>query len=203
MNKKGTTLIEVVVAMGIFAILATIIVGAFVLILNMKALTSTMKEAQQKLRMAIELTSRLSRQAKRVSVSGAQIGAQPGAGNILDLYFDSDTATRFSVTQDGDGRNKLYSEECGTFNNATGDCIQWGINKNDLLGGELDLNDRPTNIPGDTITNYVFVVTVGDGNTPALEIKLDGTINNIRQYYDNQFNIDNYVILESLPWAWD
>jgi Tfp pilus assembly protein PilW len=52
--------------MGLFAILASIIIGAFVLILSMRTLVSNMNESQQKTRMALELVSRLARQANRV-----------------------------------------------------------------------------------------------------------------------------------------
>jgi prepilin-type N-terminal cleavage/methylation domain-containing protein len=68
MSKRGVTLVEIMVSMGLFAVLASIIVGAFVMTLNMKTLVTNMKESQQKTRMALEILSRLARQANRVEV---------------------------------------------------------------------------------------------------------------------------------------
>ncbi|MDD3481152.1 MAG: prepilin-type N-terminal cleavage/methylation domain-containing protein, partial [Patescibacteria group bacterium] len=78
--KKGFSLVEIVVAMGIFIVVMTLAVGAFVTVSRMKGLTSTMKESQQKVRIAMEMMTRLARQAEKVSVSLD--------GNTLDLYFD-------------------------------------------------------------------------------------------------------------------
>lgn len=175
--KKGVTLIELVVAMGIFSIIATLVVGAFVLILNMKSLTSNMRESQQKLRMAIELTSRLSRQAEVAMVS---------SGNkTLTLYQGGETpsATRFII----DANGSLYQEDCLTVDSSAEDCTTtgWSNHKIDLLGGNILL---------DSSSNFAK-----NGAKPAtLDINLIGVIPGTKAFNSDRLTINNTVVLESL-----
>lgn len=196
MNKKGITLIEVMVAMGLFAILSTLIVGAFVVVLNMKALTSTMKETQQKLRTSLELISRLGRQADRVEIYNSS-NQMAERGQVVDLYFASDgtnpSATRFKIaptTKTGETNVfSLYMQECQTFTSK--DCTAWDPSENDLLDGRLTLD-----------ANSIFELTVTEpGNPPTLSIILNGQITNLNKYYQNEFSLENKVILENLPWS--
>lgn len=194
MRKKGITLVEVMVSMGLFAVLASIIVGAFVLILNMRTLVSNMKESQQKTRMALELVSRLARQANQVEILNPNPTA-PGVGNTIILYFPSQVttnppATKFVIGSIITGSEiTLYSQDCiGWVANT---CNSWS-SSNDLLSGLVSLEQ----------TSFVLSA-VPPANPPTLSIILNGTINGISNnpYYSNSFNIDNKVILESLPWA--
>jgi prepilin-type N-terminal cleavage/methylation domain-containing protein len=194
MRKKGITLVEVMVSMGLFAVLASIIVGAFILILNMKTLVSGMKESQQKTRMALELVSRLARQANRVVVSNYS-NTSLAQGNIVDFYFPSATpatppSTRFTIgSMVSGGKITLYSKDCIGWGSGT--CNVWTA-PNDLLGGLVSLEQ----------TNFMLSA-IPPANPPTLSITLNGIINGVstNPYYSNNFNIDNKVILESLPWA--
>ena len=84
--KKGFSLLEVVVAMGIFTIIATLVVGAFVMISQMRVLVSITRENQQKTRVAMEMITRLSRQADKVFIQDE--------GKTLILRFNTDNPTR-------------------------------------------------------------------------------------------------------------
>lgn len=191
MKKKGFTLIEMVVAMGIFALLSTIIIGAYVVVLNMKALTSTMKENQQKMRTTIELISRLSRQADRVEVRDAT--GIVSSSNTVVLYFYSGTpnlsATRFVIGPIGGSSNPttLYTQNCTSMSDQS--CTSWE-SPDDLLGGTVDLET----------TSYFSISAAQVANIPTLSFKLNGKIKSMTDnpYYSNTFNIENSVILESL-----
>lgn len=89
--KKGYTIIELIVSMAIFMVAVSLVVGAFATVVRLKTLSSNMKESQQKIRIALEMVTRLSRQAEVVKVSDD--------GKIVDLYFDASSAakTRFQI----------------------------------------------------------------------------------------------------------
>lgn len=185
--RKGMTLIEVIVALGIFSVIATVAVGAFILVLNLKALTSTTKETQQKLRTAIEIISRLSRQANEVPTPTL-------SGKELVLYFDNPggrLGTRFKIETFG-GKNTLTQADCTDWDTTNGtNCSTWATQK-DLLEGPITLDSSSRfEISG---TNVALTTA-----PPSLSIILNGTISvNSNAYYSNTFNIDNKVIFESI-----
>lgn len=124
MRKKGMTLVEVTVAMAIFVTITTLVVGAFVTVTRMKSLTSVMRESQQKIRVANEMVTRLSRQANAVTVADG--------GKTLNLYFaNNDWITAFKIKEQS-GEYSLFIND----NNTT---------DIDLLGGVTILNNNDTN----------------------------------------------------------
>lgn len=182
MTKRGMTLIELVVAMAIFMIIAMIAVGAFTSAVRMKKLTATMRESQQKLRISLEMISRLSRQANGVTVTSDN--------KTLVLRFKdktgSETFSEFTIEQSGSNYD-LFLKECTAL--VSSHCPD--SNKEQLLGGVVSLTDQ---------SSFSF-------NTnqlpPYLTIKLDGKIvgadsmtNN--PYYTDDLNIKSSVILENL-----
>lgn len=78
--KKGFSLIEVVLSLGLFTLSASLIIGAFVAVSRIKSTTADIREAQQKSRIAIEMITRLSRQAEKVIVTNE--------GKDLELHFN-------------------------------------------------------------------------------------------------------------------
>jgi prepilin-type N-terminal cleavage/methylation domain-containing protein len=176
--KRGISLVELVVAMGIFSIIATLVVGAFVVILNMKGLVSTMRESQQKLRVAIETTSRLSRQAEAVGIS-------PNKRELtLFQNVGQPTMTKFIITADG-----LYEQNCLTVNADDQACTSWDANQIDLLGGTMKL---------DITTGTGSQFRKNGAKPTTLEVNLVGKIEGAKSYYNDQFQINNVVVLESL-----
>lgn len=193
MNKKGSSIIELVVAMGIFMVVATIAVGAFVTVSRMKAMTNTMKESQQKLRIAVELVTRLSRQANKVTVTGTAPDTQ-----TLNLYFagTNPSATRFQLKtdvltlSDGSSKNvyKLFMTDCTALSGLN--CATWG-QEIDLLGGTIYL---------DRTGGFAKKITE---SAPYLDIVFNGKITDMPQnpnnpYYNDTLSLKTSVILESL-----
>lgn len=176
MIKKGVTLVELLVAMAIFLIIVTIVVGAFTSVSRMKALTSTMKESQQKTRIALEMITRLSRQAEKVVVSNN--------GKIVDLYFNIEETdatnilgSRFEIS----GSELLYGECSGSLT-----CAQNITDRKNLYEG-ITLNsanssfEKTGTIP--PTLNVILVGNIGDGSST---------------YFSDELTIDTTVILEAI-----
>lgn len=192
MNRKGMTIIEIVVAMAIFMVVVTLVIGAFVTVVRMKTLTSTMKESQQKTRIAVEMISRLSRQAERINLSGATTPKR-----ILELYFNIDDAAKrsgikFEIEQTGATSDyELYMTDCITF--ATdGSCASTGWNtiRTNLLGGTYTLNGASG-----------FLLNPSTPIPPSLQIIFDGKIRGLsptNMYYSDDFKVETEVLLEGL-----
>lgn len=180
MVKKGYTLLELIVAMGIFVISLSLMVGAFVTISRMKALTSSMKEVQQKSRITIERISRLARQSDRAFVSPD--------GKTLDLYFSSETtnisAERFQIT--ADAINQHYCTDPNLETNKFCDATKWGPGSN-MLGSQMiplpsSVFEKKGTIP------------------PVLDIRLEIEIGTLvgNPYYRDNLVVSTEVILEGI-----
>jgi len=131
MRKRGLTLIELMVAMTIFVTVMTLSVGGFVAISKSRATIGTMKETQQKVRIANEMIVRYAKQADYVKISTA--------GDTLDLYFDfsSDvlrSAKRFELSRTD---QDLVYYECKplSFDPISKLCTDWSGSRSSLLGG--------------------------------------------------------------------
>lgn len=175
--KKGYTIVEVVVAMGIFVVILTLLVGGFAAVSRMKALSSTMKETQQKTRNALERITRLARQAEKVEIGGN--------GDTLDLYFNISTsnkyAYRFEIKNNG-----LYQSECS----GSLQCNNW-TNSQNLYEGVNLLNEISKD------SKFVKINSI----PPTLEVELFGKVpsplgNN--PYYTDEINLKTTIILEAI-----
>lgn len=174
-KKKGTTLIEIIVAMTIFLVVVTIAVGAFVTVSRMKALTSTMKNTQQKTRIAIEMLSRLSRQAEKATVSPD--------GNNLTLYFDikgsNPDAVKFALED-----NTLNYYSCNLMNGI--DCSTWD-SPTDLFGTDIVIDA--------SLSSFKKIGSI----PPLLDISITNeTAEQENPYYEDRIDIDTTIILESI-----
>jgi prepilin-type N-terminal cleavage/methylation domain-containing protein len=177
-SKSGFSIIELVVAMAIFLVVITLAVGAFVSVSRMKALTSTMKEAQQKTRIVLEKITRLARQAEKIKVTNS--------GNTVVLYYNLKTspyAYRFQITDD----NKLLQSECS----GSIECTTWSAST-ELYEGITLLNDS------DAGKDSKFVVL--GSIPPTLSVDLYGKISNAHNnpYYSNEINLNTIIILEAI-----
>ena len=199
-KKRGVTLIELVVATAIFAVVTTMAVGAFVTVSRMQTLTNNMKNTQQKLRVAIEMVSRLARQAQVVLVvNNNDVISGDTITSTVDMYFGLDentkvpqSASRFEIKDyDGSGLSLYYSEcriikaDTKKCSNVTGEGWQ---TPNDLLSGPLRLDGTSRFIkigaipPTLTVTLH-DVPAVGASNDP---------------YYTDNMNIVNEIVLEQI-----
>lgn len=173
--KKGLTLVELIVAMAIFLTVITLAVGAFVTISRMKSLTSTMKETQQKTRIAMEMITRLSKQAEKIIVSNE--------GKTLELYFDTKnpaeaTGAKFEIN----GISLFYSTCSGnlfcTVNNL------WSDQKDLYSGIEIQADSK-----------FEKIGTI----PPQLSVEIHGKIvNGNSNYFSDDINMETTIILEGI-----
>lgn len=184
MNKKGTTLLEVVVAMSIFAVVAVIAVDAFVSVSKTRALSGNMRESQQKIRIAMETFSRLAKNAEM---------AKPSS-NVVELYFDTDSkpkAARFIISG-----NKLYFEKC-----IPNDPLVPIIAGNCESNGTWEIENDSTNFFGGSLSvdpPSAFSYSFDEINGPTLTFNLHATLSGVSPFYSDDMKLKNTVILESL-----
>lgn len=180
MSRKGLTIIELVVSMAIFMVIATIAIGAFISVVRLKALTSVMKESQQKVRLATEMITRMSRQAEKVVVTN---------GDTLELYFNisdgipaNDSAVRFNMYASGN----LFITDCLAISNKS--CTNWSLAPSNLMSGVVTLDYANSGFTkSGTIPASLSVVLTG---------KIQGTVMN--EYSNDSFKMETAVILENL-----
>jgi len=177
--KKGFSLLEVVVAMGIFTIIATLVVGAFVMISQMRVLVSITRENQQKTRVAMEMITRLSRQADKVFIQDE--------GKTLILRFNTDNPTRAMESRFQIGPNgELFYGEC------SGPACTVTTHNNIYRGVALKADSHFEKIGTIPAKLRVFL----NGN-----IELPGgspTTTERRAYYSNEITLETLVILERI-----
>ncbi len=182
MERKGVTLIELVVSMGLFAIIATLTISAYVTISNMKALTSATRESQQKLRIATETISRLSKQADVVTLDTT--------GHDLRLYFNTKTTTptgvRFYI--DTATETIMYYNRCETAIQPNDiSCSLW-TEDTDMFTGSVRV--RPT----------TAFSRINDRGLPTLNLQIYGYFPFVadKPYYKRDFELTTTTILEGL-----
>lgn len=209
-KKKGMTLIELMVAMAIFSIVLVIAVGSFIQMNNLRALAMNARESQQKLRMAIEVMSRYSRQADRVIVAEEQ-GDQYKEVRLFFNTKDSNPANWYAVKFKFEGTPITLNEyQCKPTTATDDNCTVagWG-NPQDLLGGEVELlsdadggvNGFRKNEPVSFRDPATMNVTDEDIVIPtSLYIRMSGVIgqNSDNLFYKNDFDIQTRIILENV-----
>jgi prepilin-type N-terminal cleavage/methylation domain-containing protein len=187
MKKRGLTLIELMVAMTIFILVMTLSIGGFVAISKYRVLIGTMKETQQKIRVANEMIIRYSKQAEYASIAIT--------GDSLELFFDIDNATvrsakKFAVSTDG--QNDLLYFECVTPSNSSTSCKDssgnpnWGTSTS-LLGGK----DKKI-----FLSDISDVFNLSSSFPSVLELSL--TVSNDPLGYGGDMRIENAIILGNL-----
>lgn len=187
MRRKGFTLVEVIVAMGIFLIVLTLAISAFISVTKLKALTQTMKEVQQKTRITTEMITRLSRQSDKVVVDDTN------QAKTVDLFFNlhNDSPNygyQFKIQKDALGNEgKLLMLECFPTESST-ICDTGWVNESVLLGDSVKL-----------YFDNSYFKKVGT-MPPTLEVNIKGIITNINNnpYYSNDLTIDTSAALEGI-----
>ncbi|MDD3481199.1 MAG: hypothetical protein PHW75_03190, partial [Patescibacteria group bacterium] len=151
-----------------------------------------MKESQQKVRIAMEMMTRLARQAEKVSVSLD--------GNTLDLYFDieedSRSGVRFEIDDSNTGDtiedNTLTYSECSSNNMSdTGVICNLWSDPIDLLGDSIYIKNV-----ADADSNFTKVGSI----PPSLEFNLYTKIGTetTSSYYSDEMTLETEIILENL-----
>ncbi|MEI7690660.1 MAG: type II secretion system protein [bacterium] len=213
-KKRGMTLIELMVAMGIFTVITTLAVGSFVAVSRMRMYALNLKESQQKVRIITEMISRYARQADTVIVEDDSTIVPPedGKGKIVKMYFKTDTidtalnksyASRFDIKSEG-GVYKMKYYECKPTPTtpATRLCLDGSLVGVDLFSGSMQLdktskfvlnnnsNLKSTAGPTENVKAYA----------PSLNVILHSQLNKTTDPYYNSdaFDIETKVILENL-----
>lgn len=115
-SKKGFSLIELVVAMGIFTLAVTMATAIFVTINRLNIRGVAMKDAQQNARLALEEISRTVRGSKEVSITPIP----PPSVSTQQLTIKTDTTSYvFSVS----GNGILQKTEGSLTSNITSDRV--------------------------------------------------------------------------------
>jgi prepilin-type N-terminal cleavage/methylation domain-containing protein len=104
-NNQGFTLIELMVSLGLFAILSTIVISSFINFSNIQAKTSVMKDNQQKIRTALDQMIKQIKEAKTVVIDESDPSEK-----VIDLTYTEapGAAARYKITSDGG----LWYSEC-------------------------------------------------------------------------------------------
>jgi len=203
-NKPGMTIVELLVAMGIFTIVTTLAVGSFVAITRMRMFALNLKESQQKVRIITEMISRYAKQADAVTVSPD--------GKKVEMYFKLDTvnesnqayASSFKI-YDSNGIYLMKYNEC-TPTPTELECLSSptigeGV---DLFTGKMKLDPGS----GFDINNNVILKNNSaepleemPATKPSIDIVLISKLNDqtVMPYYNSDyFEIRTKVVLENL-----
>ncbi len=184
MKKRGITLVEIIVATGIFMILISLAVGAFITFSNAKSLSVKMRNSQEKVRVALDMMTKLSQQASEVRIVSVNNEQRLVLTNEATGEGGSSTAAQFIIGAPDatSGLSELYylecSSSCGGFESVSASTGQ------KLLGGELKLSSA---------SGFSRKLV---NNLPYLDIKLNGsTGSQTKVYYSDSFSVETGVII--------
>ena len=213
-QKKGMTLVELLVAMTIFTTATTIAIGSFVAVSRIRMVTLNMKETQQKVRITLEMINRYARQADRVSVRPGELGE---ADKRVYMIFKESSLTErygasFLIGTDGDNKGKIIYFNCSgsLINLATVDyCSDWGTGIAILGGRTVRVNNTSyfklnsdIKANGNTISPISGSTNGGYYDSPTLLTSLEsyvGSNSGSDPYYNSDyFKIISKVILENV-----
>ena len=183
-KNKGSTLLEILVAMTIFSLVMTLAVAAFLNIMRTKSFTSTMKNTQYKVRIATEIVNRLSREANRVKASRVE------GGHFMELFYENPSTTelsalRFEITADG----YLMLYECANTTSLNiCDGNNW-INPINIIGEDyvVSLDESYFIMRGGIDSVVEFGVSVASRNSE-----------DVSDYYSDKISVTTSSVLENL-----
>lgn len=196
-SKKGTTLVELIVAMAIFTVVSSLAISSFITVMRMKELGTNMKNSQQKARVALEQITRLARQADKVEITTS------GGNYALKLYFLASTtksAVKFSFysTNWAEANNPtgtIYYDSCQTMSGNTCSDADWAASYNagqDLFGGQGILK-----LYNATVVNKF---EIDDVLPPTLNISINGKIpgGSNNAFFSDSMVINTKAIMENI-----
>jgi len=205
-TKKGMTIIELMVAMGIFTVVTTLAVGSFVAVSRMRMFALNLKESQQKIRIVTEMVSRYAKQADTVTLDPT--------GKSIDLYFKSDTVNPPSVNQAYASRFEIYNSGANGYQiryyecrptSLIPQCLDGMVPEEgvDLFSGNMRLDESSAfglnNNNNDKLKEDENAVP--PAFMPSLDILLISKLNEregFPYYNSDYFEIKTKIILENL-----
>jgi prepilin-type N-terminal cleavage/methylation domain-containing protein len=114
--RRGYTIIELLVAMGLFAIFSVLMITSFVSFTSIHAKSIAMKDSQQKIRSSLDQMIKQTKEATSVTIDTT---SDPN-NKVLTLYFkEPNAAARYSLKTTS-GRAVLNYSECNITGIMTG-----------------------------------------------------------------------------------
>jgi len=159
-NKSGFTLIELIVSMGIFLIVLSMGVGAFTAITRLKAVSSNIRDSQQKMRVATDMINRYSRQADSIDVTSSP-------SQSVVLYFKPGAVGVSAIKYQVSGtvpNQDLRAYACSAYNGSFTTCTAWSTGVS-LLSNNMKIGNTDN-----------FSLS-GAGKLVVLTTRLTGDIN--------------------------
>lgn len=159
--KKGFTLLELIVSIGIFAFVLLSVTGIFQQVINVQRKAFAAQDIEESIRFAFEIMSKEIRTAER-NFTGECANIPNGAmyavgGNTLYFQNQADDCVAYFVQNDGTGVNRLYVSRTPV----SGVNAQWPITPNDINISNVTFTAYTTGQPAVNIRLTVAPVTTG------------------------------------------
>ncbi len=186
-QKRGMTIIELVIAVTLFTVVVTLAIGGFTAVARMKTLMVDMKNTQQKARLIYETVYRFAKEADVVTVSSDHNKL------VLDYFDDAGSreVQKIFVLEDEQSASFMYYSCLGTDNYAEGEYdTNIACNKEELLTGTRTSTYEITKVNGEGFFTYEKSIP------PTLSLRM--VIKNTRSDNDPEIKLDNVIILENV-----
>lgn len=196
-KSAGFTLIELMVSMGLFTILSTIVIMSFVSFANIQARTAAMRDSQQKVRMALDQMTRQIKEASTIVIDDANqritltFKEDPYAQARYEINVNQLRYSECNITASTD----IYKQCSDTYKLTTGGFLFQDMLASNVANG----SGRILLQTGSTIEWNSPKNSTGDQNNmaPSVHIKLVGKIDyGGNQNYNDDFTLDTVIALE-------
>lgn len=167
MTKRGFTLIEIMTAVSIFAVVMTISMGAILQVFNTNRKSEALKAVMDNLNLTVESMSREIRFGRDYDC-----GAEGGDTNCSG----SEDTMRFTAS---DGREIVYELADGTIYKST----DGGAGFLPVTAAEIEISD---------LSFYVLGTLAGDALQPKVIIKIKGTAG-VKDVDETDFTLQTLV----------
>ena len=220
----GFTIVELMVAMGLFSVLTVLVFVSFVNIANIRTKTGSMKDSQQKIRMVTDQMTRMTKEASKV-----MIDKDPGDGDHNGVYYTltltynkikmgggtaaaktvkyvimnrpspSTSVSLFRIDNNCFFASKPLCEEMVESDAGYDYPLDMLSGKNDT--GSLGLKTSASLFDWAVYQPDPAVPGVAYFSPPAVRIKLAGIYSNVSAEYDDAFSIDTSVVLSDASYG--
>lgn len=208
-NKKGFTLVEMIVSLAIFSIVATVALGALVSIVSANKKAQTLQSTITNLNFALESLSREMRVGGKYHCENNQVGTFNPGSSLSPLSCDADAnnflAFESSRKITGPSATTCFAVIAYKFelNTATADPNDYILSRaeqescNDTLGSAGSIPFIPIISPEDVrITNFAIQVT---NNTYPLAFIMISGYTGVRDREKTEFTVQTAVSPRLLP----
>lgn len=166
-SKKGFTLVELIVSVGLFATVMTLSAGAYLLMISLNRQSQAIASGIDNLSFALETLTRSIRTgtAYGCGTSSATPGNDCATGGSFFVFTDASTGVSRTISY----RKSTATSECAP--GASGQCIVRSINS----GSWLPVTDASVNISNLTFYLSGSVAGAANGKPPYVTIVIQGS----------------------------